>query len=239
MSLYQSLVIFHIVAGLAALLSFWVAAAQRKGTHSHRTSGKAYLLSMTAVIATGIPLAVTAFASAHYTRGLFLTFLLTITGSACWRLWRAIRDKQAFAAFAGLAFRALAATNFVLGVIVAVLGWRLQSTPMMIVGVGGVVFGVLDYRLVTVRVRTARWWLRQHIAGVMGAGFATHVTFMSLGLSRLMPQNADTATAVAWTLALAGASIATVLVLRKYGVIASQRVARNTAAVSPSPAKSP
>ena len=56
-SAYPSIAAVHASVGAIALATFWTAAIARKGTTFHRRIGQAYLLAMTGILATGVPLA--------------------------------------------------------------------------------------------------------------------------------------------------------------------------------------
>src|SRR5687768_1957949 len=98
---YRYYVLFHVVAGTVALLSFWTAAALRKGSPRHRLVGRTYLLAMLAVIASGVPLAVQRMVDGHPVTAAFLGYLLLLTATSVWSAWRAIRDKHDPVAFTG------------------------------------------------------------------------------------------------------------------------------------------
>lgn len=191
MSLYQTSLFLHVVAGSLALATFWFAAALRKGSPSHRRSGQLHLLAMLAVIVSGVPLTAALFARGQAVFGLFLAFLLVLVATSCWNAWRAIRDRHTPARYAGTVFRLLAALLFAGGLLLGALALRWQQPLLGVFAAIGVVAG-LDARRVLRRLAQgalpANWWLREHYGAMIGNGIAVHISFFGVGLRTLLPQ---------------------------------------------------
>lgn len=101
MSLHALSLFIHSAAGCVALVTFWSAGLMKKGTPRHRRIGQIYLLSMVAIIVTGVPLVLSLIERGQPVGALFLTYLLVLVGNSSWSSWRAIRDRGNRAAYFG------------------------------------------------------------------------------------------------------------------------------------------
>ena len=186
-SLYLTL---HILAGTAALATFWSAAALRKGSLAHRRCGQAYLLAMAVVIASGVPLTIQRLIEGRLVTAAFLGYLLVITATGVWSAWRAVRDKHDVVRYTGRVFTGLALASILSGTGVLVLGLRLGA-PLLIgfsaagmLGGGGMLLKRVRRERLAAR---PRWWVVEHYSAMLGNGIATHIAFLLLGLPRLLP----------------------------------------------------
>jgi uncharacterized membrane protein len=221
MSLYQISLFIHVVAGSAALATFWLAAALRKGSPLHRRCGQFHLAAMLAVIVSSVPLTVVMFARGQTVFGLFLGFLLVLVVASCWNAWRAIRDRHAPARYAGTVFRLLAALLFAGGLLLGVLALRWQQ-PLLGVFAAIGVFAALDARRFLRRLAQgalpANWWLREHYGAMIGNGIAVHISFFGVGLRTLLPQlDPGVQTYLMWLLPIAAGLAAGRWLDRRYG----------------------
>jgi hypothetical protein len=215
--MYQSVVYAHIAAGTVALVTFWLAAALRKGSERHIAVGRWFLSSMLAVMLTAAILSIAAFATDKPVTGTFLAYLVVITATACWNAWRAIRDKSDWSRFAGRVYRALAWTNLAAGLSVLVLGLR-YSLPLFIgLSVVGLLVGATMLQFARRSPVDKRWWLAQHFSGIVGAGVATHVAFLGIGLTRALPaEYAGVSQTMMWVAPFAASIAARVWFRKKY-----------------------
>ncbi len=187
MLIYSSLKNLHILAGAIALLTFWVTALAGKGSPTHRTTGRVYLVAMLCVLLTALPLSAFAFYYATPVTGIFLLYLVVITATPAWTAWRAIRDQRDIAAYVGPVFRSLGWLNIAAGLLVLALGVYFKAGLLIGMSFIGIVTGPLMLRFAARQAHDRRWWLAQHYGGMIGAGIATHVAFLGLGLARVLP----------------------------------------------------
>ncbi len=190
MTSYQILVAAHASIGVVALASFWSAAFLRKGSPLHRRAGQVFLLAMTGIIATGVPMAIDRFAQGHTVTATFLAYLLVITATGVWSAWRAIRDKHDVARYTGPVFAGLAWLSLLSGVGVLALGIKVGSPLLMGFSSIGLFAGIDMLRKRRHRARLGakpRWWLIEHYTAMLGNGIATHIAFLGIGLPRLLP----------------------------------------------------
>jgi hypothetical protein len=190
MSLYRIVLSLHGLVGLVALVAFWIAGFARKGSPLHRAAGKAYLVAMLGVVAAALLLSLRIAWLHGAGAGVFMGYLVLITATSLWRSWRAPRDKRDVARYAGRVFRTLAWLNLAGGAAVLALG-LLWPDPRHWVLVGfstvGLLAGRRMLRFAAAPPTHPRWWLEEHVGGMLGNGVATHIAFLSIGLPKLLP----------------------------------------------------
>lgn len=217
MNPYKMTLFLHLGLGLAALLSYWVAALARKGSAPHKLAGKIYVLVMVGLLLPAIPLTVRIMLTRSSVFGWFLFYLLLITVTALWQGWFAVRNKRDFPRYVGRAFRSLAWANIAAGL--AILGLGIASRQPIFIGFSAV--GLIGGRGMLSLARKGpthpRWWMEQHLGAMLGCGVATHIAFLSIGLPKLLPSLAGPGLQnLAWLGPLAAALLARVWLGRKY-----------------------
>ena len=214
---YQYYVMLHVAAGTLALLGFWTAAALRKGSPRHRLVGRAYLLAMTTVVASGVPLAIQRAADGHVVTAMFLGYLLLITATGVWTAWRSIRDKGDPIAYTGRVFRGFGVANVLAGAGVLALGFKVGSPLLMGFSAVGLFAGQDMLRKRRQILGKPLWWREEHYTAMLGNGVATHIAFLGIGLPRLLPWIDGTALHyAAWFGPLLVAVVAKVWLDRRY-----------------------
>ena len=117
------------------------------------------------------------------------------------------------------------------GLAIAAIGLLLaQQMQLIIVAFSGI--GIISFVQMWRFSRCApdepRWWLRQHLGGMLGNGVATHIAFLSIGLPKILPMLAGPVLQnLAWLGPLAISFVAGTLLRRKY--FPNRSVARNVA----------
>jgi len=218
MSAYQITLFTHAGLGVTALLTFWTAALAKKGSGPHKLAGKVYALAMTGLMLAAVPLSWRALQYFDFSFGLFLFYLLLITGSALWRAWTAVRRKRDFAAYASPAFRRLGWLNIAGGAAVLGIGAALQQPVFLGFSLVGILAGRGMLLLAERGPAHPRWWMGEHIGSILGCGVATHIAFLLIGLPRLLPASwsGPTLATFAWLAPLVIAGIAGRLLNKKY-----------------------
>ena len=218
MSAYHFNLFLHAGLGVAALLSFWVAALAKKGSAPHKLAGKAYVFVMAGLLLPAIPLSWRALLHFSTVFGLFLFYLLLITGNALYRAWTAVKRKRDFSAYADATFRRLGWTNIAAGA--AILGVGAATTQPVLLGFSavGILAGRGMLQLAQQGPPHARWWLGEHLNAMLGCGVATHIAFLLIGLPRVLPAgwNGPALQTFGWLAPLAVSAIAGRLLAKKY-----------------------
>ena len=178
----------HALVGTLALLTFWTAGLAKKGSGMHKAAGRVYLLAMLGVLLTAVPLAVSQALEGQWVGAAFLGYLVILVGHACRSAWLAIRWKRDFQRFTGTGFRIGTAVLGISGVAVSVLGMVYGAWLLVIFGLLGP-FSVMSARkLIRNGPDGPRWWLKEHYGAMIANGVATHIAFLQIGLSRLVPE---------------------------------------------------
>lgn len=199
MTLNAIVVETHLSFGTAALTSFWINAFLPKGTRLHRKIGATYFFAIAGVIASALPLTAHAFVTGQPVLGVFLSYLVILTGTTIWTAWRAIRDRRSVATFVGHYYRPLAWLNLASAVIVLMLG-VFNHAPFL---AGLSIFGLFAaWRMLRFLAKPPieqTWWVQRHYLGIVGSGVATHIAFFNFGLRSAMALNHSTiALYLAW-----------------------------------------
>jgi uncharacterized membrane protein len=216
MTAYQMTLLMHSGLGVAALLSYWVAALARKGSAPHKLAGKVFVLVMIGLLVPALPLSLRVFYKS-IPFAVFLLYLLVITATVLWQGWFAVRHKRDFTRYAGPGLRRLAWLNIGSGAVVLGLGLAPVNPIFLGFSLIGLLGGRAMLRLAKRGPAHPRWWMEEHLGAMLGAGVATHIAFLSLGLPRLLPAwSGSTLQTLAWLGPLAVSLLARVWLGRKY-----------------------
>lgn len=185
-SAYKLMLFVHGLSGLVALITFWVAALAKKGSPLHVRIGKTYMIAMLGIIVTALPMAIIIGMRGNSGVATFLAYLVVITASSMWLGRRAIRSKRDQTAMRDGVYSAVAALNLVASAVVFAIG--LKTSEVLLMG-----FSVIGFftgsRMLIRRMRPltmTRWWMKEHIAAMVGCGVATHIAFLSIGINRVI-----------------------------------------------------
>lgn len=185
-SVYKYLLLAHGLSGLVALITFWIAAFAKKGSPLHVRVGKTYLLSMLGIVITALPMAAIIAGRGKPGAAVFLAYLVVITASSMWLGRRAIRSKRDQPAFRGRVYVAVAVLNLVASFATFAIG--LQTSDALLMGFSTV--GLFNGTQMLIRrarpLTITRWWMREHIAAMLGCGVATHIAFLAIGMNRVI-----------------------------------------------------
>ncbi len=225
--MYQTLVAAHGTIGLIGLLCFWMAVSLRKGSNGHRLAGRVYLVAMLGICISGTPMAISRFIDGHVSSGAFLSYLLLLVLGAGWLGWRAIRDRHDVDRYRGAGYLAIALTWLGAGTAMLLLG--LSKGDMLIAGFSlvGLHAGIDMLRRRRTLGDNPRWWMRAHYSAIFGTGVATHISFLSIGLPRLLPMlDGPLLGYASWFVPLVVAQVATFVLDRKYRVAPAPKSAK-------------
>jgi hypothetical protein len=219
-TVYKALLLAHVLCGLVALITFWMAAFAKKGSPLHVRVGKAYLLSMLGIVITALPMAAIIAIRGQLGVAVFLAYLVVITASAMWAGRHAIRSKRDQTTFRGRTYVAVAVLNLVASVATFIVG--LQISDILLMGFSAI--GAHNGSGMLIRrfrpLAMTRWWMKEHIAAMLGCGVATHIAFLAIGMNRIIdmlgikpPGWYDL---IAWFVPLVVALVCGVWLTRKY-----------------------
>ncbi|MCK7593474.1 hypothetical protein [Pseudomarimonas salicorniae] len=218
MNSYTISLVLHLASGTLALVCFWIAAFVRKGSRPHVLAGRVYMGAMLGVIVSGAPLAHALLERGHPVSALFLSFLLLLTGSACWNALRAIRDRGDRQRYFGPVYWILNASVGLGGAGMIWLGTQAGGVVLQVFGGVGLLAAAGSVQSWRRAPNDPRWWLKEHYGNIIGCGVATHIAFLGIGLRRLLPMlDGSTLTLIAWLAPLVVAVIASIRLDRRYG----------------------
>lgn len=218
MTAYQWLVTAHIAAGTIALITFWTAAIARKGSALHKGVGKAYLLAMLAILGSALPMAVLFISRGVVDIGIFLLYLVVITGTSIWLARRAIQRKRDLAGYHDRKYVLTGWVNLVAGLLVLAIGLARSSMLLSTFCFVGIAIGIGMLRQARTPPTARNWWLKEHYGAMLGNGVATHVAFLGIGMrSTIASFDVAWLQLVPWFLPLAVALLAGVYLDRRYG----------------------
>lgn len=181
---YRWIVAIHVCAGVLALLTFWGAALLKKGSPRHRAVGKVFLLAMAVIVLTAFPILVQFAVYRQQPRSaLFLAYLIALTGNAAWLAWRAVTDKRDWRQMTRrIGWHLSLWPVLLLALTVAAVGLSTRE-PLMISFCGlGLFAGWRMLRFARRGPQRPNWHLVQHYQSMLGAGIATHVAFLTIGM---------------------------------------------------------
>lgn len=185
-TVYRSLLLAHGLCGLVALVTYWIAAFAKKGSPLHVRIGKTYMLAMLGIVITAAPMAIITALQGKPGIATFLAYLVVITATGMWLGRRAIKRKSDQNAFRDNAYLTVAVLNLMASAAVFAVGWQMSQALLMGFSAVGAITGVQMLMRRARPLAETRWWLREHFAAMIGCGVATHIAFLSIGLSRLI-----------------------------------------------------
>ncbi len=200
-SLFNTIVLIHIVVGSIGLASFWVPVFARKRKGLHTQAGKIFAYSMLATGATAafaamltlaFPLVTHPETPARYeaslraVNGLMLLYLAVITFSSAFGGLRAVQLKRDFGGHREHADLAINMLGFALALAVLVVGWRMNSILMMGLSMIGIIGIPGNIRLLLWKPKSPLEWKYQHMGSMLGAGIAAHTAFLVFGAGRFV-----------------------------------------------------
>jgi hypothetical protein len=219
-SAYKFLLLVHGISGLIALITFWVAAIAKKGSPLHLRFGKIYMTAMLGILVSAMPMAIIIALRGKPGVATFLSYLVVITASAMWMGRRAISSKRDQPAFRGRTYLAVAVLNLSASVAAFTIG--LQMSEVLLMGFSAVGFHNGTKMLIRYfrPLALTRWWMKEHIAAMLGCGVATHIAFLGIGMNRIIDMFGIVAPSwyglIAWFGPLVVAITASMWLNRKY-----------------------
>jgi uncharacterized membrane protein len=185
--LYETTRWAHILAGLAALVLFWVPALTRKGSDLHRRSGRAYVWAMGVVVVSAVPLSLRFLWLGKWVAGVFLAYLAVITFTSLWNGRMVLAHKQAPQAFYGPMYRMLGVLNLLSATAVLVVGLYTEVWLFVFFSPIGFIAAVEAWRKTRLPTTDPRYWWYEHLGGMIGTGIAAHVAFLNFGARYVIP----------------------------------------------------
>ena len=202
MSMFEAIVVLHVLAGTMGLVSFWVPIGARKGGANHRTWGRVACRAFMGAGALAIAMALLSLYGPEQRlpmikdrvlfRGLFgwmmlylgmLTIALAHYGQAVVR-YRGRRE-----ALRGWRHQAVFAAVVVLALNCGIYGLHTGQPLMPLVALVGIV-AVATQLIYVWRVTVpAGSYVGEHFRSLIGMGISAYTAFLSVGMIRLVPDH--------------------------------------------------
>lgn len=187
--LYTLFIETHMIAGITALIVFWLPALTKKGSPIHRKAGKWFVVAMSIVAITGVPLTIRFLAVGQWVGATFLAYLLLITVTSISTAWFSLKLKHDRDRYYGTPYKLLSGVNLVVGLGVMALGIRFDVMLLTLFSFIGIFAGIDGLNRARKKYELSeKWWLQEHLGGMIGGGIAAHVAFGAFGLRRLWPE---------------------------------------------------
>lgn len=211
LSLFNTLVVLHIVSGTIGLVTFWIPVIGRKGALAHRRFGHWFINTMlvTGIVAMGMATTtilapVTThpqlmdhelFADPTQIRAIFgwmMLYLATLTVNLAWqgKLALANRSKPQN----NRAWHNLASQGLLMAAAVNCVWQGLWVEQWLMVGIAMVGFATVGTNLwfICKQPLQPTDYIKEHIKSLVGAGISVYTAFFAFGAVRLWPELALT-----------------------------------------------
>lgn len=200
-SVFNAIVLLHIVVGSIGLTSFWVPVLVAKRRGLHTKAGKVFAYSMLTTAASAAivavmtlidPLATHPETSARYAvnlravNGLMLLYLAAITFAAAFTGLRAAQLKRRWGGHGGRVELTVQGAAFLLAIATLIVGWQVGSVLMMAISFIGLLGAPGNLRRILSRPNQGQDWKYQHMGAMLGAGIAAHTAFLVFGAGRFV-----------------------------------------------------
>jgi hypothetical protein len=206
MDLFESARLAHIAIGTVVLAAFWAAAFARKGSPLHRRSGRVYVCSMAALLASTLLIAAGSAAAGNPMRAVFNVYVTMLSVASVWMAWSSIAHRGDIGRYLRWPYKSICIVLGAYGLVLLALVPKMGVPARMAMVGAFALLGLSIAAAMAWRWRRgadhARWWLSEHLTA-MGINFAaTHASFSILAMGSLFPALRDpwtrTAILVAW-----------------------------------------
>jgi hypothetical protein len=191
MDLYESARLAHISIGVVVLASFWAAALAPKGGRLHRRWGRAYVLSMAALLAATLVIAAGSAAAGNPMRAVFNVYVTMVSVASVWMAWSSIAHKGDIGRYLRWPYKLICCTLGVYGLALLALVPKMGIPSRMAMVGAFALLGLSIAAAMAWRWRRgadrARWWLSEHLTAMAINFAATHASFSILALGAVIP----------------------------------------------------
>jgi hypothetical protein len=205
-SIYDSVLLVHICAGITGFIAFWIPAVARKGKNLHVTMGKAFFYATCAVAASGLVMATLLLVDPLAAKplrnpvtperavqientirltSLFLVYLVLITFAPVHHGVRVLATRTAPDRLRTPFHTAVNATVTAAAAGMIVVGIAMRQPVFALFSIIGFLLGPGNLRFARRPYPTRMAWWYEHMNSMLGGGIAFHTAFLVLGAGRL------------------------------------------------------
>jgi hypothetical protein len=203
MTLFEVIVVGHVITGVVGLTAFWGPIATRKGAANHRKWGKAACYGFLGAGAMAIAMALLSLYGPEYRHpeiadrtlfdGLFgwmMLYLGTLTiGFVDYGL-AVVRQARNRTALRGLRYQAMIVAVVTTGAWCGYFGVKVGHPLMVLVAFIGIVAMLIQQRYIWRAADFPRGThVGEHFRALIGMGISAYTAFLSVGLIRLIPEH--------------------------------------------------
>ncbi len=203
MTLFEVIVVGHVITGVVGLTAFWGPIATRKGAANHRRWGKAACYGFLGAGALAIAMALLSLYGPEYRHpeiadrtlfdGLFgwmMLYLGTLTiGFVDYGL-AVVRHARNRTALRGLRYQAMIVAVVTTGAWCGYFGVKVGHPLMVLVAFIGIVAMLIQQRYIWRAADFPRGThVGEHFRALIGMGISAYTAFLSVGLIRLIPEH--------------------------------------------------
>lgn len=205
---HQSALYLHIVAGVIALIIFWVPAVSKKGTLKHKRFGRIFAiimytvgwsgvlmatfdlwrpLAMHPVTATTTPQAMATISAGIRSTATFLLSLSILVLATTRHGWLVIQHREERSILRRPMHVALCLALLVAGLTLLALGVRRSDILMLIFGAleTWIAAGFLRYSFKAELAHPREWWV-EHLGALIASGIGAYTAFFVVGAASLL-----------------------------------------------------
>lgn len=183
-TIFKFLLAIHIPAGFLGLILFWIPVFTKKGGNIHKKAGKGYVVSMWIVVVTATILCMINAWNKEYISASFLGFISILTAQPLWYGISILKYKNNVPLQMIKLKSLLSKVLFFSGS--GLLIWGILSKAqglavlLIIFGIIGLTAAKDAFGNITIAQENSNW-LKEHIAGMIGTGIASHTAFFAFG----------------------------------------------------------
>ncbi len=203
-TLFEALIIIHIIGGALGAVTLWVPLIGRKGEDLHRRAGRIFTKALLVTGACAVLMSLLTLTApfelhpqlvgrfdASFIRGIFgwmMLFLGILTLNLVWYGWMCAKfpkDRHALREWRNLSLQPLlviAAVNC------AVQGWLIGQGLMIAISFVGLATVATNLWYMFKPRVSAVDWQKEHLKALVGAGISVYTAFMAFGSVRIFPE---------------------------------------------------
>lgn len=203
MTLFEALVVAHVVTGAVGLTAFWGPIATKKGAQPHRKWGRAACYGFIGAGSLAIAMALLSLYGPEYRHpeitdrrlyeGLFgwmMLYLGTLTlGFVDYGL-AVVKHSRNRRALRHVRYQAVIAAVIATGAWCGYFGWQVSHPLMVLVAFIGIVSMLIQQLYIWRSADPPRQtYVGEHFRALIGMGISAYTAFLSVGLIRLVPEH--------------------------------------------------
>lgn len=202
--IFQIFRLLHIIAGFAALFTFWIPIITKKGRKLHKRSGWVYVYAMIIVSISAFYMGVyRIFFDPQKTQetsafALFLLFIAILSSATAWYGIRVLRFKRRQQRHTNVQDILFPIVLLLSGLSISIYGFIIDFALLKYFSLLGIFLGIIHLMYWLSRPKANMHWLVEHIIGMLSCSISTITAFVVFGAPRLL--NVESVSLIIWFL---------------------------------------